>query len=101
MRTRANASAVIFGIGKAETKLIIEGSKAGVRPTASRPASFIVRAVDNAADPMPIIDVLRSEAEKGNRMAETASVSSFGSGSSAAVFFSPHIPPAPAEAATD
>ena len=63
MRTRANASAVIFGIGKAKTKLIIEGPKAGVRLTAGQPASFIVRAVDNATDPM----------------SEMASVSSFGS----------------------
>ena len=75
MRTRANASAVIFGIGKAKTKLIIEGPKAGVRLTAGQPASFIVRAVDNATDPMSIINVFRFEA----KMAEMASVSSFGS----------------------
>ena len=76
MRTRANASAVIFGIGKAKTKLIIEGPKAGVRLTAGQPASFIVRAVDNA---MSIINVFRFEAKKDKRMAEMASVSSFGS----------------------
>ena len=74
MRTRANASAVIFGIGKA-----IEGPKAGVRLTAGQPASFIVRAVDNATDPMSIINVFRFEAKKDKRMAEMASVSSFGS----------------------
>ena len=79
MRTRANASAVIFGIGKAKTKLIIEGPKAGVRLTAGQPASFIVRAVDNATDPMSIINVFRFEAKKDKRMAEMASVSSFGS----------------------
>lgn len=70
MRTRANASAVIFGIGKAKTKLIIEGPKAGVRLTAGQPASFIVRAVDNATDPMSIINVFRFEAKKDKRMAE-------------------------------
>ncbi len=79
MRTRANASAVIFGIGKAKTKLIIDGPKAGVRLTASQPVSFIVRAVDNATDPMSIINVFRFEAKKDKRMAEMASVSSFGS----------------------
>ena len=79
MRTRANASAVIFGIGKAKTKLIIEGPKAGVRLTVGQPASFIVRAVDNATDPMSIINVFRFEAKKDKRMAEMASVSSFGS----------------------
>ena len=73
MRTRANASAVIFGIGKAKTKLIIEGPKAGVRLTAGQPASFIVRAVDNATDPMSIINVFRFEAKKDKRMAEMAS----------------------------
>ena len=78
-RTRANASAVIFGIGKAKTKLIIEGPKAGVRLTVGQPASFIVRAVDNATDPMSIINVFRFEAKKDKRMAEMASVSSFGS----------------------
>ena len=67
MRTRANASAVIFG------------PKAGVRLTAGQPASFIVRAVDNATDPMSIINVFRFEAKKDKRMAEMASVSSFGS----------------------
>ena len=60
MRTRANASAVIFGI-------------------VGQPASFIVRAVDNATDPMSIINVFRFEAKKDKRMAEMASVSSFGS----------------------
>ena len=85
MRTRANASAVIFGIGKAKTKLIIEGPKAGVRLTAGQPASFIVRAVDNATDPMSIINVFRFEAKKDKRRKgakneyEMASVSSFGS----------------------
>lgn len=74
MRTRANASAVIFGIGKAKTKLIIEGPKAGVRLTVGQPASFIVRAVDNATDPMSIINVFRFEAKKDKRMAEMASV---------------------------
>ena len=64
---------------RTRAKLIIEGPKAGVRLTAGQPASFIVRAVDNATDPMSIINVFRFEAKKDKRMAEMASVSSFGS----------------------
>lgn len=79
LRTRANASAVIFGIGKMKTKLIVEGAGAGVRLKSGQSISFIVRAVDNNTDPMSIVNIFRFESKKDKRMAEIASVSSFGS----------------------
>ena len=79
MRTRANASAVIFGIGKAKTKIIIDTPEAAVRLKGDNDIRFIVKAVDNATDPISIINVFRFETNKKKRLAELSSVSSFGS----------------------
>lgn len=79
MRTRANASAQIFGVGKAKTKLIIESPEAAVRLKGDGDIRFIVKAVDNATDPISIINVFRFESNSKRRLAELASVSSFGS----------------------
>lgn len=78
-RTRANASAIIFGVGKAKTKLIIESPNAGVRLNKNDDICFVVRAVDNNSDPISIINIFRFESTGKRRLAETASVSSFGS----------------------
>ena len=79
LRTRANASAQIFGIGKAKTKLIIDTPEAAVRLKGDNEIRFIVKAVDNATDPISIINVFRFETNKKKRLAELSSVSSFGS----------------------
>ena len=79
MRTRANASALIIGIGKAKTKLIIESPKAGVRLDKDNDIYFIIRAVDNNSDPIAIINIFRFESTDKRRLAEMASASSFGS----------------------
>lgn len=79
LRTRANASAQIFGIGKAKTKLIIDTPEAAVRLKGDNDIRFIVKAVDNATDPISIINVFRFETNKKKRLAELSSVSSFGS----------------------
>ncbi|MCR2030567.1 hypothetical protein [Alistipes timonensis] len=79
LRTRANASAQIFGIGKAKTKLIIDTPEAAVRLKGDDDIRFIVKAVDNATDPISIINVFRFETNKKKRLAELSSVSSFGS----------------------
>lgn len=78
-RTRANASALILGIGKAKTKLIIESPCAGVRLNKNNDIYFIIRAVDNNSDPISIINIFRFESTQKRRLAEIASVSSFGS----------------------
>ncbi len=79
LRTRANASAQIFGIGKAKTKLIIDTPEAAVRLKGDGNIRFIVKAVDNETDPISIINVFRFETSKKKRLAELSSVSSFGS----------------------
>lgn len=79
LRTRANASATIFGIGKAKTKLIVDTPEAAVRLKSGDDIRFIVKAVDNATDPISIINVFRFESNKKKRLAEISSVSSFGS----------------------
>lgn len=79
IRTRANASATILGVGKAKTKLIIDSPEAAVRLKTDDAIRFIVKAVDNDTDPISIINVFRFEANKKRRLAELSSVSSFGS----------------------
>lgn len=79
MRTRANAGVLIVGIGKAKTKIIVESPEAAVRLKSGDPIQFVVKAVDNATDPVSIINVFRFENTKKRRLAEVASASSFGS----------------------
>lgn len=79
MRSRVNATGIIFGIGKAKTKMVVEGTSAAVRLDGSKPIQMIVRAVDNNTDPMAIINIFRFECSKKQRLAELASVSTFGS----------------------
>lgn len=79
MRTRANASALIIGIGKAKSKIVIESPAAAVRLNASEPIRFIVKAVDNNSDPISIINIFRFDVTKKRRLAEVASASTFGS----------------------
>lgn len=79
MRTRANAGALIVGIGKAKTKLIVESPEAAVRLKGDDEIRFIVKAVDNETDPISIINVFRFETTPKRRMAEVASASTFGS----------------------
>jgi len=79
MRTRMGAGVFIAGIGKAKTKIIIESPAAAVRLHAADEIRFIIKAVDNATDPMSIINVFRFETTKKRRMAEVASASTFGS----------------------
>lgn len=79
LRTRANASAYIFEIGKAKTKILVEGPSAAVRLDAKDPGRFIIRAVDNLTDPMSIVSIFKFKATSKRRMAELASASTFGS----------------------
>lgn len=79
LRTRVNATGIMFGVGKAKTKLVVDGPSAAVRLDKSKPIRLIVKAVDNQTDPMAIVNIFRFESSKKQRLAETASVSSFGS----------------------
>ncbi len=79
LRTRANASALITGIGKAKTKLIVESPSAAVKLKNADVIQFIIRNVDNASDPISIINIFRFDCSNTKRLAEMSSVSSFGS----------------------
>ncbi len=79
MRTRVGAGVFIAGIGKAKTKIIIESPSAAVRLHADDEIRFIIKAVDNATDPMSIINVFRFETTKKRRLAEVSSASTLGS----------------------
>ena len=79
LRTRVNATGLMFGIGKAKTKLVIEGGSAAVRLSKEKPILLVVKAVDNRTDPMAIINIFRFESTRKQRLAELSSVSSFGS----------------------
>lgn len=79
LRTRMGAGVFIAGIGKAKTKIVIETPAAAVRLHADDAIRFIVKAVDNATDPMSIISVFRFDTTKKRRLAEVSSTSTFGS----------------------
>ena len=82
IKTKANASTFIVGIGKAKSKITIDGPKASTRIPNSADIKLLVKAVDNASDPMSIINVFKMEASKKERKAELSSLSTFGSHSS-------------------
>lgn len=79
LQSKVNATGIMFGIGKSKTKLVIDGPSAAVRLDRSKPIYLVVKAVDNQTDPMAIINIFGFESTKKQRLAETASVSSFGS----------------------
>ncbi|HIS34004.1 MAG TPA: hypothetical protein IAA79_03675 [Candidatus Avirikenella pullistercoris] len=78
-RTRLNAAALVVGIGKAKTKIVIDGESARVRIPQEGDYKLIIRAVDNSTDPLSIISVFRFDVKKNSRTAEVSSVNSFGS----------------------
>ena len=79
LRTRVNASAIIFGIGKAKTVIMVDGTTAATQLRADEDFRFIIKAVDNRTDPMSIVQIFRFAANKKQRKAEIASTSTFGS----------------------
>ena len=78
-RTRANAGALIAGIGKVKTKIVIESPSASVRLKPTDEIKLIVKAVDNQGDPLSIIKIFSFDVTKTKRLAEIASMSTFGS----------------------
>ncbi len=80
IRTRVNAGALLVGIGKAKTKVVVDGVASATQIKVSETGyRFIVRAVDNQTDPLAIIRIFRFKPNKKQRLAEIASVSTFGS----------------------
>ena len=79
LRTRVNAGAILVGIGKAKTLIMIDGTTAATQLKTTDDFRFIIKAVDNRTDPMSIIQIFRFGANKKQRKAELASTSTFGS----------------------
>lgn len=79
LRTRTNAGAMLVGIGKRKTKITIEGSSAKTQLNGADKICFIIKAIDNRTDPVSIVSIFRLESTKDKRMAEMASMSTFGS----------------------
>lgn len=77
LQTGAGVYIAGFAASKSKTKVVIDGSAAGVRFDGAAPFELIVRAKDNKADPMSIVRVFRMKATKKNRSAVIAAVGTF------------------------
>ncbi len=77
VQTGAGVYIAGFAASKSKTKVVIDGSTAGVRFDGGEPFELVVRAKDNKADPMSIVRVFRMKATKKNRSAVIAAVGSF------------------------
>ena len=79
VQTRMGAGVYLAGIGKAKTKILLDGATAPTRLKSGDRFRFIIKAVDNKTDPMAIISIFSLKATKKNHSAEISSVSTFGS----------------------
>ena len=77
VRTGAGVYIAGFAASKQKTKVIIDGSEAGVRFDGSQPIEIVVRAKDNKADPMAIVRVFRMKATPKNRSAVISAIGTF------------------------
>ncbi len=78
-RHRASTGQKLFGIGKDHIdEMTLKGPRAYARFKKSDGIAFIVRVPDNGPDPMSSITVFRFKVKKKMRIAEYASVGTFG-----------------------
>ena len=77
MKTEAGASLYLFGIGKVKTKINVKNGRSSTRFPAADTLRLVVKAVDNASDPMTIVQVFRFKASSKSRKAEVSSSGSF------------------------
>ncbi len=77
MKTKAGASLYLFGIGKVKTKINVKNGRSSTRFPAADTLRLVVKAVDNASDPMTIVQVFRFKASSKSRKAEVSSSGSF------------------------
>lgn len=78
LKTKAGASMYIFGVGKVKTKINIQGNASTSRFPQTDTLKLIVKAVDNATDPMSVVQVFSFEITKKARKAELSSTGTFG-----------------------
>lgn len=77
LKTKAGASMYLFGIGKIKTKINVKNPKSSTRFPASDTLRFVVKAVDNASDPMAIVQLFQFKPSSKARKAEVSSTGSF------------------------
>lgn len=75
LKTNANASAYIVGIGKAKTIALVKGEKSNIRVPKADTIKFIVRVIDNSIDPSQVINFAKfvSNPDKKIRYIELSS----------------------------
>lgn len=78
-RHRSSTGQKLFGIGKDHIdEMTLKGAQSPVRFRKSDGIAFIIRVPDNLIDPMSVISVFRFKVKKKMRIAEYASVGTFG-----------------------
>lgn len=78
-RHRSSVGQVLFGIGKDHIdEMTLKGPRALERFDAGQGIAFIVRVPDNRIDPMSVVSIVRFKVRKKMRVAEYASVGTFG-----------------------
>lgn len=78
-RHRSSTGQKLFGIGKDHIdEMTLKGPQAPIRFRKSDGIAFIIRVPDNMIDPMSVISVFRFKVKKKMRIAEYASVGTFG-----------------------
>ena len=78
-RRRSSTGAILFDIGKSRIdEMVLNGPRAVTRFKATDGIAFIIRVPDNRIDPMSVISVFRFKTKKKMRIAEYASVGTFG-----------------------
>lgn len=77
LKTKANASMYIVGIGAVKTKITVSGGQSNVR-TPNGTVRLIIKSVDNLSDPMSIISLFKFDAKSKVRKAEIAKSSTYG-----------------------
>ena len=78
-RHRSSTGQKLFGIGKNHIdEMTLKGAQSPVRLRKSDGIAFIIRVPDNLIDPMSVISVFRFKVKKKMRIAEYASVGTFG-----------------------
>ncbi len=81
IKSKANASMYIIGIGKVKSKMVIKGATSPVIIPSNEPVAFIVKSFDNKSDPLSIVSVVKFETTKKERKFQIAEVGTFSGGS--------------------
>lgn len=77
IRTQANASMYIFGIGDIKSRIKIPNACSSTRIGSAKKLQLIVRANNNSSDPLTIINFFEFDQERSNRSAVLSKAGTF------------------------